>query len=113
MRASAGWRSKALYGAIDHVYGWPAWQSHNGFTAAKSAMNVPECVFYCWYLYVVRLQIVDWSYESFSRLEVKGKGVNLAVLFAFSGAVMTLSKTLLYCESFLGSYTDTVSPNDF
>lgn len=78
-------------------------------------MNVPECVFYCLYLYIVRLQIVDWSYESFSRLEVKGKGkgVNLAVLLAFSGAVMTLSKTLLYCEYSLGSCTDTVSPNDF
>jgi hypothetical protein len=42
-------------------------------------MNVPESVLYCWYLYVVRLQIVDWSCEGFSRVKVKGKGVDLAV----------------------------------
>lgn len=53
---------------------------------------------YCWYLYVVGSQVVDWSYEGISQLEVRGKGVNLAVLIGFSGAVMTVSKTLLYCE---------------
>lgn len=92
------WQPYALYGEVDHIYGWPAWNSHNGFTAAQSAMNVPETAFYCWYLYIVGRQIVDWSYNGISQLEVKGAGVNKAVLLAFSGAVMTVSKSLLYCE---------------
>lgn len=95
------WTPYALYGSVDYIYGWPAWDNHNGFTAAQSAMNGPESAFYCWYLYVVALQIVDWSYEGISQLEVKGNGVSFAVLVCFSGAVMTLSKSLLYCEALL------------
>jgi len=90
------WTPYALYGATDHIYGWPAWNDRNGFSAAQSAMNVPESAFYCWYLYVVGRQVVDWSYNGIGQLEVKGEGVNLAVLLGFSGAVMTLSKSLLY-----------------
>lgn len=104
------WTPYALYGSVDYIYGWPAWNNHNGFTAAQSAMNIPESVFYCWYLYIVALQVVNRRYEGMSQLEVKGKGVNLAMLVCFSGAVMTVSKSLLYCEShFLGNYDDCIS----
>lgn len=94
------WTPYALYGTVDYMYGWPAWNSHNGFTAAQGTLNLLESVMYCWYLYVVGTQVVDWSYEGIRTLEVKGRGVNLAVLVGFSGAVMTVSKTLLYCEYF-------------
>ena len=93
------WEPYALYGAIDHIYGWPAWNSHNGFTAAQSVMNIPESACYCWYLYVVGPQIVNWSDMGIGDLEVKVNSVSLAVLLCFSAAVMTVSKTLLYCES--------------
>lgn len=98
------WTPYALYGTVDYMYGWPAWNNHNGFTAAQGTLNVLESVMYCWYLYVVGSQVVDWSYEGISQLEVRGKGVNLAVLIGFSGAVMTVSKTLLYWfnEAFSG-----------
>ena len=92
------WTPYALYGTVDYMYGWPAWNNHNGFTAAQGTLNLLESIMYCWYLYVVGSQVVDWSYEGIKTLEVKGKGVNLAVLVGFSGAVMTVSKTLLYCE---------------
>lgn len=29
------WTPYALYGTVDYMYGWPAWNNHNGFTAAK------------------------------------------------------------------------------
>ncbi|KAJ9602697.1 hypothetical protein H2200_012891 [Cladophialophora chaetospira] len=90
------WTPYALYGSVDYIYGWPAWDAHNGFTAAQSAMNIPESAFYCWYLYIVARQVADWSSKGFSKLEVRGEGVSLAVLLALLGAVMTVSKTLLY-----------------
>ena len=61
-------------------------------------MNLPESVFYWWYLYVVLRQLADWSYEGLTRLEVRGKDVDLALLLVFSAAVMTVSKSILYCE---------------
>ncbi|KAK4942064.1 hypothetical protein LTR10_018100 [Elasticomyces elasticus] len=98
------WTPYALYGAVDYVYGWPAWNNHSGFTAAQSTMNVAESVFYGWYLYTIGLTAMEWSYKGTRQLEVKGKSVNLAVLLCFAGAVMTVSKTLLYWlnEAFSG-----------
>ncbi|KEF60167.1 uncharacterized protein A1O9_05017 [Exophiala aquamarina CBS 119918] len=65
------WTPSAIYGSVDLIYGWPAWNSRTGFTAAQSAMNVLESAFYGWYLYVIGLQIGDWSYQHISRLEVR------------------------------------------
>ncbi|KAI1629491.1 hypothetical protein EDD37DRAFT_53904 [Exophiala viscosa] len=98
------WTPYALYGDVDYVYGWPAWNSHSGFTAAQSTMNMAESVLYSWYVYVIGSEVVDWSYKGINQLEVRGKGMNLAVLLGFSGAVMTVSKTLLYWlnEAFSG-----------
>lgn len=98
------WTPYALYGAVDYIYGWPAWNGHVGFTAAQSVMNGAESAFYGWYLYVVGRQAVDRSYAGTSQLKVKGEGAKLAVLLAFSAAVMTVSKTMLYCESPLSDH---------
>jgi hypothetical protein len=95
------WHPYKIYSRVDLVYGWPAIENHNGFTGSQSAMNIPESVFYLWYLYVVCQQVKDWSYKGVSETEVRGKGVNLAVLLCLSGAVMTLAKTVLYCKSSL------------
>jgi hypothetical protein len=80
------------------MYGFPAWNNKVGFTAAQGALNLLESVIYCFYMYVVGKEIVDWSYAGIKTLEVRGKAVSLAVLLCFSGAVMTVSKTLLYCK---------------
>jgi hypothetical protein len=80
------------------MYGFPAWNNKVGFTAAQGALNLLESVIYCFYMYVVGKEIVDWSYAGIKNLEVRGKGVSLAVLLCFSGAVMTISKTILYCK---------------
>lgn len=74
-------------------------------------MNLLESLAYCWYLYVVGIQVVDWSYEGIKSLEVRGKGVSLAVLLCFSGAVMTVSKTSLYCELHLCDMNESRSDN--
>ncbi|RYO88509.1 hypothetical protein DL766_009239 [Monosporascus sp. MC13-8B] len=100
------WVPYRLYGEIDHVYGWKAFRSRSGFTAAQGSLNVVETALYLAYL---------WIY--FARRQARGEGAGggsgnrttttttkvlsgrpaaVAVLLAFSGAVMTLSKTVLY-----------------
>lgn len=108
------WTPYALYGTIDHIYGWPAWEKHNGFTAAQASLNVVETVGYGVYLYLV------WMYGREVRakgrgapkaMEGKGRIGELAqarsvagrmgawaVLIGFGTALMTVSKTVLYCK---------------
>ncbi|KAL9570786.1 hypothetical protein ACKAV7_005123 [Fusarium commune] len=43
----------ALYGEVDHVYGWKAFNAKNGFTAAQTALNLVETVMYLVYLYML------------------------------------------------------------
>lgn len=91
-------------------------------------MNAVETAFYVYYLWVVwsrgRVRsgrgrgkvrsgaklawFVGWS-EGGRRKTVEGPGVSRAVLILFAGAVMTVSKTVLYCES-RSSYTRLLSP---
>lgn len=47
------WKPYALYGTIDYVYGWPAWDAKNGFTAAQGLLNLVETAGYLVYLSVV------------------------------------------------------------
>jgi hypothetical protein len=84
------WTPYALYGTIDYIYGWPAYNSHNGFTAAQATMNIAETVLYIWYLWLI--------YASGENKVISGRVAGVAALVGFSAAVMTLSKTLLYCE---------------
>lgn len=106
------WSPYELYGKVDYIYGWKAFNEHNGFTAAQSILNVIETVMYSYYAYVV------YAYGKQTR--VKGTGAPssavvgklaearsvggqvgaTAVLVAFGASVMTVSKTLLYCKRF-------------
>jgi hypothetical protein len=98
------WTPYALYGTVDYIYGWPAWNDGVGFTAAQSAMNVMETLMYGYYLYTLAsvargtgwYKVWDKSFWS-EDIVAKGPGLGLAVLMSFSGAVMTVSKTILYC----------------
>ncbi|KAI4153321.1 MAG: hypothetical protein L6R39_001604 [Caloplaca ligustica] len=42
----------ALYATVDYMYGWPAYESGNGFTMAQCSLNVLETICYLAYLYI-------------------------------------------------------------
>lgn len=86
----------ALYGEVDHVYGWKAFNAKNGFTAAQTALNVVETVMYLVYLYMLWTR-ADKTLDGVKRT-LSGRDGALAVVIGFSAAVMTLSKTILYCK---------------
>lgn len=88
------WLPYKLYGEVDHIYGWKAFHANNGFTAAQGLLNVVETLMYAVYL---------WLWYSRGEATAHGRVVTgrpgaLAVLIGFSAAVMTLSKTFLYCK---------------
>lgn len=102
------WVPYELYGRTDYVYGWKAWNEHNGFTAAQGWMNVVETLGYLFYAYIVftegkqsikqgRGAPTDGGKLSESRT-VRGQAAGLAVLVGYSASIMTISKTVLYCE---------------
>lgn len=104
------WVPYELYGAVDYNYGWPAWHANNGFTAAQSALNVVETIGYLVYLWIVYTYGVASTAQGsgapdkgvFGKLAeartVQGRWAAWAVLIAYGSALMTLSKTVLYCE---------------
>ncbi|KAI1282342.1 hypothetical protein F5Y07DRAFT_237054 [Xylaria sp. FL0933] len=94
----------ALYGEIDHVYGWKAFNAGTGFTGAQGFLNVVETVMYGYYALVYLRDAVPIAGGT---KKVVGRKAAIAVLVAFSAAVMTLSKTILYwlCEYF-GNYAN-------
>jgi hypothetical protein len=69
-----------LYGEVDYIYGKKAFENHNGFTNAQSALNVLEIILQLYYLNLRR------------REGQRAK----ALLVGYTVSVMTLSKTLLY-----------------
>lgn len=99
-----------LYGKVDYIYGWRAFNEHNGFTAAQGTLNVIETLMYLYYLYVL------YAYGKPSpgqgrgapnaatvgilggQRAIQGKQGVIALLVAYTAAVMTVSKTVLYCE---------------
>jgi hypothetical protein len=105
------WAPYELYGQVDHVYGWPAYNSGSGFTAAQSSMNVVEIIGYLYYLYLVyaygRTEDVQGTgapdkehVGSFSKSRtVHGKVAAKALIVLYGLALMTTSKTILYCMS--------------
>ncbi|ETS80590.1 hypothetical protein PFICI_08119 [Pestalotiopsis fici W106-1] len=99
------WAPYKLYGETDYVYGWKAYNSRNGFTSAQGSLNVIETAMYLAYIYLYFNQgkPVGGVLGGEKRV-LTGRAAGQAVLIAFSAAVMTLSKTVLYwaCEYFSG-----------
>jgi hypothetical protein len=107
------WTPYALYGTIDYIYGWPAFNARNGFTAAQTVLNLFETACYIFYLAVLyRYGTTVTSSGRASQRKVK-KGLSwflldekvvagrigaLALVIAFSGSVATFTKTVLYCK---------------
>lgn len=107
------WTPYALYGNIDYVYGWPAFNERNGFTGAQTIMNLVETIAYVYYLAVVYLRGAPNTGRSQKKSRkglvwlltddkvVAGRAGATALLVAYSASVMTVSKTALYCGFFL------------
>ncbi len=84
----------ALYGQVDYIYGEKALKEHNGFTAAQASLNIVESAGYVGYLWVV------WKYGEGEKRVLGGGWGGVACLVGFALSVMTVSKTVLYCEFF-------------
>ncbi|RYP16143.1 hypothetical protein DL767_010221 [Monosporascus sp. MG133] len=100
------WVPYRLYGEIDHAYGWKAFRARSGFTAAQGTLNVVETALYLAYLwiYFARRQVRgeeagkgagggsgrDNNKTTTMTKVLSGRPAGVAVLLAFSGAVMTL-----------------------
>jgi hypothetical protein len=107
------WAPYELYGKIDYIYGWKAFNEHNGFTAAQGLMNIVESLFYIYYLYILYTYgkpspapgrgAPKPSTVGFLGGEryLSGKMAGIAVLVLFSSSLMTFSKTVLYGKTFL------------
>ncbi|PHH80746.1 hypothetical protein CDD82_1537 [Ophiocordyceps australis] len=100
------WVPYTLYGEVDHVYGWKAWEARNGFTGAQAFLNLVETVLYLGYLWLALRVVQDGGKGS-------GRMAGLAVLLGFSAAVMTLSKTVLYWMNEYYSGFDNIGHNAF
>ncbi|KAF9895362.1 hypothetical protein FE257_000266 [Aspergillus nanangensis] len=102
------WTPYALYGTIDYIYGWPAFNARNGFTAAQTVLNLVESVAYIYYLWIVYRYGASASSGRGRKAQkglmwmltgekvVAGRTGATALLIAYSASVMTLSKTILY-----------------
>ncbi|KAL2150508.1 hypothetical protein VTH82DRAFT_7071 [Thermothelomyces myriococcoides] len=104
------WVPYALYGEVDHMYGFKQWNLRNPFAAGQSIMNAVETLLYLVYLYLW------YAYGKppapGARRAVGGRVGGLAVLVGFSAAVMTVSKTILYwLLEFLSGF-DNIGHND-
>lgn len=102
------WSPYELYGKVDYIYGWKAFNERNGFTGAQTFLNVIETLMYIYYLYVV------YAYGKQStghgrgapkpatvgflgqQRVVSGQKGAVGLVVGYSAAVMTVSKTLLY-----------------
>lgn len=95
----------------DYIYDWKAFNEKNGFTSAQAFMNIPETLLYMLYLYIVysqgtQLKATLGSVKPhwLAQRSIAGPAGALAAMVGFVAAVMTLSKTLLYCMQHVNFY---------
>ena len=116
------WVPYELYGNIDHVYGFKAYEAKNGWTAAQGAVNALETIAYVAYLYLVythgeqepiqgagapdKSLMGQLTALSESRT-VYGKMATYVTLLGYSAASVTFWKTVLYylTEAFSGKHS--------
>lgn len=112
------WTPYALYGEVDHTYGWKAYNANSGWTLAQSSVNALETAAYLVYLYLVyrygeQADVQGTGAPDKEDLEelpgvmgklralgesrtVNGKVAGGAVLLAYTAAQVTFWKTVLY-----------------
>ncbi|KAG9232561.1 hypothetical protein BJ875DRAFT_485957 [Amylocarpus encephaloides] len=117
------WVPYELYGKVDYIYGWKAFNDSNGFTAAQGFLNIVESLMYMYYLYI----LYAYGTQNAARgrgapkpamagflgeqRHVEGQKGAVAVLVGFSAAVMTVSKTILYWMNEFYSGFDNIGHN--
>ncbi|KAK5716270.1 hypothetical protein LTS12_027777, partial [Elasticomyces elasticus] len=123
------WTPYALYGTIDYIYGWPAFNARNGFTAAQTVMNLFESgayVYYLWVVYRYGVSAIPSSARArpakqhrkglvwFLKDEkvVSGRVGASALLIAYTASVMTLGKTIIYLMNEYFSGFENIGHND-
>ncbi|KAJ6102194.1 hypothetical protein N7486_004621 [Penicillium sp. IBT 16267x] len=120
------WTPYALYGQIDYMYGWPAFNARNGFTAAQTALNVIETLGYLYYLFIIyhygatvvgsgrgaSTQKKGFVWLLTGEKVVAGRTGAIALMVAYTASVMTLSKTILYWLNEFFSGFDNIGHND-
>ncbi|KAJ5364158.1 uncharacterized protein N7496_009871 [Penicillium cataractarum] len=119
------WTLYALYGTVDYLYGWPAYNARNGFTAAQTVMNVVETLGYLYYLWIVyrhgatvvtgrggKKVKKGFVWLLTGEKVVAGRTGAIALLVAFTASVMTLSKTILYWLNEFFSGFENIGHND-
>ncbi|TVY78239.1 hypothetical protein LSUE1_G005712 [Lachnellula suecica] len=119
------WAPYDLYGKVDYIYGWKAFNDLNGFTGAQGFMNVVESLMYVYYLYILftdgkqvaekgrgapKISVAGFLGE---QRRVEGAKGALASMVGYSAAVMTLSKTVLYWLNEYYSGFDNIGHNSF
>ncbi|KAL6166519.1 hypothetical protein ACJQWK_07864 [Exserohilum turcicum] len=114
------WSPYEIYAEIDYVYGWPGWESGDGFGAAQGVLNAIEVIMYGLYAMIIYNHGIPTAHGTgieagqgaggffAGGYKVRGKTGNRAVLLGFSAALMTLSKTLLYyCNEIFSGFANT------
>jgi hypothetical protein len=104
------WKPYEIYASIDKVYSRSAWDAQEGFGGAQGVLNAVELVMYGLYAMVLYnhgvkaasgtgAQVGQGVGEWFAGgVKVRGKVGSRALVIGFAASVMTLSKTVLYCE---------------
>ncbi|KAK4188622.1 hypothetical protein QBC35DRAFT_190298 [Podospora australis] len=100
------WVPYALYGEVDHVYGWKSWNAGDGFNGAQSSLNVIETLMYLYYA-------LTWYQNKDASGTVRGKKAATAALVGYTAAVMTVSKTVLYWLNEYHSGFDNIGHNNW
>lgn len=109
------WIPYALYTEVDYVYGWPAFNTQDGWPSAQGFLNALETAAYIWYMWMLWRWGVEekgkskgrgrkskteeaavWMWE---RRRVEGLHGAQMVLVLSVTSWITVSKTVLYCES--------------
>ncbi|KAJ5818626.1 hypothetical protein N7474_004217 [Penicillium riverlandense] len=118
------WTPYALYGTVDYIYGWPAYNARNGFTAAQTVLNIVETlgyVYYLWVVYVHGSAVVGRGQSKISKgfrwlltgdKVVAGRIGAIALLVAYTASIMTVSKTILYWLNEVFSGFENIGHND-
>ncbi|KAK3940214.1 hypothetical protein QBC46DRAFT_314157 [Diplogelasinospora grovesii] len=106
------WTPYALYGEVDHMYGFKQWNAGNGFTAAQGILNLIETLMYLAYLGLWYFTARPGPTTAKGRRVLTGRPGALAVLLGFSAAVMTVSKTALYWLNEYYSGFDNIGHNN-
>jgi len=111
------WQPYELYGKVDYIYGWKAFNEKNGFTAAQGTLNIVESLMYIYALYITYTYGKQTTAQKGAKAgflgprQVEGKHGVLALLVLYSAAVMTVSKTVLYWMNEYYSGFDNIGHN--